>query len=133
GNNGVDLMGNPVGYSAATLEVGAIEVPVLLRAAPGIGGGVHPSFVIGPSFSFETSERLRTTGAFGGTRDTDTLKNTDVGLATGVGLDFPSAKGFWRFDVRSNFGLTNIEEPAVGDGGIHNWNVVTMIGYGWKP
>jgi len=133
-SSGVDAQGNPIGYfGTATLQVSAIEIPVLLRVTPQIGGSVRPSFAVGPAFSFEMSEQVRVGEPRSQTIDTNQLKNTDVGLTTGIALDFPRKSGFWRFDVRSNFGLTNIEEPAVGDNGIHNWNVVTMVGYGWRP
>jgi hypothetical protein len=128
---GVDFYGNPVSNGGtSTLGVNVIEIPLLLRASADLGGNLRPSVVVGPAFSFELSGHLK---AAGDTFGTSILKNSDIGLTTGIGLDLPRPSGFWRLDVRSNFGLTNVEEPAVGDSGIHNWNVVAMLGYGWKP
>ena len=133
-NSELFVPGSPFGGGGtATLQVSAIEIPLLLRASADLGGNLRPSIVVGPAFSFELSEQLRVTGPRSGTTDSNSLKNSDIGLTTGIGLDLPRPSGFWRLDVRSNFGLTNVEEPTVGDNGIHNWNVVAMLGYGWKP
>jgi hypothetical protein len=127
-----DAIGNLIDEPSSTLEVTTLEIPVLMRFTPKLDTRFRPSLILGPAVGFELSEKVRIPASPPGTFDSNLLKSTDFGLAVGFGLELPNRMGSWLFDVRSTFGLTNVEQPSYGSSGIHNWNVVAMLGYGWR-
>lgn len=95
--------------SSATLNMGYIEVPVLLVMAPRVQGSVRPAILAGGAVAF----KLNCTVSGGGTSDScsnqglDT-RSTDYGVVFGGQLGFGMGTGELQVDIRYNLGLGGV-------------------------
>jgi hypothetical protein len=124
----VDQQGNPIGSFELLHTVSYLEVPVLVRAALPTGN-LRTGLLLGPSFAFELSERLKATGSVGGSDEIDELKSTDIGLAMGIEFGYPLGPGHVTVEPRYTIGFSNIEQPTVGDNGVRNTAFTVMAGF----
>jgi len=111
-----------------TLGLDYIEVPVLLKFFLPVAKSFRLHLFAGPSLAFKIRARVKAT--FGGETETETLdsvKNTDLGLAAGLGLERPLGRGRVTLDVRYTAG-TNSLSKGTGDD-IKNGAIGIFAGY----
>jgi hypothetical protein len=115
--------------SSGTLNMGYIEVPVLLVIAPRVQGSVRPAILAGGAIAFKLSCGV----SGGGTSDNcsnqglDT-KSTDYGVVFGGQLGFGLGTGELQVDVRYNLGLGGVfdSSPSVA---INNRGLMLTAAY----
>ena len=122
-----DASGTVVGTSEALIAIDYVEIPALLRWSPPTAGLVHPSFVLGPAFSFRTRSRFKVTGHTNLTVDIDQIKNTDVGFAFGGGLSLGPGRGRINVEARYTAGLTDVTDRTYADKST-NRDLLLMVG-----
>ena len=92
-----------------TVELGYIEVPVLLRINIGqaSASGFRVYGVVGPAFDFKVSDNRDDFGF-----DDNAFESFDVGILAGGGVEVARL----AFEVRGNWGLRNIVAKDITDG-----------------
>lgn len=92
-----------------TVELGYIEVPVLLRINIGqaSASGFRVYGVVGPAFDFKISDNRDDFGF-----DDNAFESFDVGILAGGGVEVARL----AFEVRGNWGLRNIVAKDITDG-----------------
>ena len=120
--------GTVLGTSETLVVLEYVEIPMLLRWSPPTPGIVHPSFVLGPAFSFRVRSRLKITGYGEGSASIDDqTKSTDVGLAFGGGAGIGHGRRKILVDARYTVGLTNVADRTFADSS-KNGNFLLMMG-----
>jgi hypothetical protein len=116
---------------AEHIDLGYIEVPVLLRFSPNVSGrSVVPFGMAGPSVAFKVDCK-----AFEGDISADCsdvlagdpdFNSVDFGLTAGLGSDFILKRGqTFSIDARYTYGLTKVWDPAEW----HHSVFSVMVGY----
>ncbi|HEX8690826.1 MAG TPA: porin family protein [Longimicrobium sp.] len=119
-----------------TVKLDYVDVPVLLRLnVPVTGSSLRPSVFAGPVFSLRAS--CGAEAEFnGGSVEVDcdeldeegiAVKDTDVGLAFGAGLDFPAGRATVTLDGRYTLGLSSIDDSDL-DADVKNRAFAVMLG-----
>lgn len=99
-----------------------LEIPVLVKLRITTRGNVKPNIFAGPSLAIKLSGKTKT--EYAGESEEDDLediKDTDIGLIIGAGVDF----GKLTVDLRYNLGLTKLSE----EDDVKNKAISLMIGY----
>jgi hypothetical protein len=93
-----------------TLSLDYFELPVLAKYAFSADRKFRPALFAGPSFAYCSSSTLKISSwIFSGDIDFSSLTHTtDFGLILGGGFDYVLEGGTLVFDVRLNYGLTNV-------------------------
>ena len=100
------------------LELGYLEIPLLLRFNPSVTGTISPHFMIGPALSFRVSCNAAV-GAEGFEISVDCddeelgdeIKTLDLGAMAGAGIDIATSGSLSvSLDVLYNLGLSSIAE-----------------------
>lgn len=103
----VDSYGDP-----ATLSITYLELPLLVRVAPGASGRYRPYGFAGPFFGLRMSASL---DAYGDSGDfTESTRGSEFGVALGGGVD----AGRWLVEGRFTQGFTSFatdEATAPGE------------------
>ena len=111
-----------------TLSLDYIEVPVLIKFFLPVAGSFRLHLFAGPSLAFKVRARVKAT--FGGETEVETLdnvKNTDLGLAAGVGLEHPLGRGRITLDLRYTAGTGSLSKGTGDD--IKNEALGLFAGY----
>jgi hypothetical protein len=111
-----------------TLGLDYIEVPVLIKFFLPVAGPFRLHLFAGPSLAFKLRARVEAT--FGGETEVETLdnvKNTDLGLAAGVGLEHPLGRGRLTLDLRYTAGMGSLSKGTGDD--IKNGALGLFAGY----
>jgi hypothetical protein len=111
-----------------TLGLDYIEVPILIKFFLPLAGSFRFHLFAGPSLAFKLRARVKAT--FGGETEVETLdnvKNTDFGLAAGVGLEHPLGRGRLTLDVRYTAGMSSLSKGTGDD--IKNGALGLFSGY----
>lgn len=124
-----DEVGNPTGTFEVLHVVDYLEVPILLRLTPPVGGAIRPVLSLGPSVAFDAAERIKTVGDFRFSQEVDYLRNTDFGVALGLGFELVGGGGIWSLDGRYTHGLRNLERVEEASSVYKNWNMLVSIGF----
>jgi hypothetical protein len=127
-SQGTDPAGNPTGEFESLHVVDALEVPVFLRWRLPLDWRVRPVLLGGPFVSFETAERLKTTGSQNTSQSVDVLNNTDYGLGFGAGLEMRAGPGSWILEGRYDLGLANLGDFQ-GSDHVHSGAFAITTGY----
>ena len=98
------------------LELGYLEMPLLLRFSPSAAGTISPHFMAGPALALRVScnaaasaEGLEISADCDD--EFDDLKSMDLGAMAGAGLDIATSGSLSvSVDVLYNFGLSSISE-----------------------
>jgi hypothetical protein len=99
-----------------------LEIPVLLKVRIPTRGTVRPSIFAGPYLAIKLSGKSKIEYAGESEEeDLEDLKDTDIGLVLGAGIDF----GKLTVDLRYNLGITKIPE----EDDVKNKVISLMIGY----
>ena len=108
----------------ATIELDYVDIPVLARYTS--GGPASVQVFGGPSFGLRT--RARSKAEFGGTTQTQDIKNdvksSDIGLVVGAGLE----SGRFTVDGRYQWGLTNINKDEFDTTKVKNRTFSVLAG-----
>jgi opacity protein-like surface antigen len=98
------------------LKLDYIEVPLLLRAFPTMTGRFLPHLLAGPTVAYNSNCDAEITEAgVATTVDCDDLlplKDWDLGVALGGGVDMAVGKAFLVLDLRYTLGLTSIDDDS---------------------
>jgi hypothetical protein len=111
-----------------TLSLDYIEVPVLMKFFLPVAGSFRFHLFAGPSLAFKLRARVKAT--FGGETEVETLdnvRNMDLGLAAGVGLEHPLGRGKLSLDVRYTAGMSSLTKGTGDD--IKNGVLGLFAGY----
>jgi hypothetical protein len=88
-----------------------LEIPVLAKLQIPTQGGVKPSIFAGPALGIKLSGKIKAEYAGESEEeDIEDMKNTDLGLVIGGGIDFGLGKGMLIVDLRYTLGLSSISE-----------------------
>ncbi len=114
------------------LNVDYLEIPLLLSFSfAKEGSSFVPSVFAGPYVGVNTSAKIKAT--LDGQSETvdfkDSVKDTDIGLAFGVGLGMKIGSGKIVLDVRYDLGLTNVAEGIEEGQSVKNRTWLFMLGY----
>jgi hypothetical protein len=107
-SEGTDAIGNPTGTFETLLVQQFLEIPVLLRWGMPTNGSLHPVIEVGPFYSFELSERLKSTGSTTGSTDSSILKDSYYGLVIGAALNVDVGAAQWVIDGRYEPGFAGL-------------------------
>ena len=98
------------------LGLGYLELPLLLRFQPSVGGTISPHFMVGPALALRVSCNAAATGAgleisVDCDDDFDDLKSMDFGAMAGAGMDIATSGSLSvSVDVLYSLGLSSISE-----------------------
>ena len=98
------------------LGLGYLELPLLLRFQPSVGGTISPHFMVGPALALRVSCNAAATGAgleisIDCDDDFDDLKSMDFGAMAGAGMDIATSGSLSvSVDVLYSLGLSSISE-----------------------
>jgi len=114
------------------LEADYVEIPVLLNfSLAKAGSSFVPSILAGPYFAWNARAKIKS--SYGGESYSedfkDSIKDTDFGLAFGVGLGLKVGSGKIVLDVRYDLGLTNAAEGMAEGESVKNKAWLFMLGY----
>jgi hypothetical protein len=104
-----------------TLKIDYLQVPLLARIKPSAS---PVGLVVGPSFGYRVRAKLSTEGFDDDEDFADQVKRMDVGLVTGVAIDFAHIV----LDARYIWGLTNINEDS-SEGTVKNRVAQVTLGF----
>ena len=102
------------GYTAST-HVSYLDVPVLAKVGFLHGAPVQPALFVGPSLALNVSAKSKLEGE-GNTLDMDIkdeVRNFDLGLVLGGGVDFSVGTHTCGVELRYSKGLTNAASDAL--------------------
>jgi hypothetical protein len=93
-----------------------------------VQGKVMPNLFLGPYFGFTITDPRGELEVDGTTMEDDLegVKDTDVGVVFGGGLDFVLGQGKIVFDVRYDLGLTSLDEEGAD---VKNNVISFLLGY----
>jgi len=96
--------------TAEGLQLGYIEVPIMLRLQPKTEGTVHPHLYAGPYLGFKIDCKVK--GTSGSCDDIPgvSTKTVDVGGTMGAGLDFDLGPLVLSGGARYSFGVSNVAD-----------------------
>ena len=125
-----DVTGQAIGIIHGASNFDYLTIPLLLRAS--FGKKWRFFLNAGPYISFLLKETTHT-DAFNDFPESDSdntnhYKNTETGLSVGIGLSY-ALKKRWdlSFEVRDNYGLENISELEVYNGGTIKTNALNFL------
>lgn len=128
----VAIPGEPAVDAELSLELGYLEVPVLLRADLGQGGGrVRPFLLAGPVLAYQLSCDIGVDfDGLGGSDDCDAegdaeINKLDVGATVGGGLAFTLGAREATAGLRYTHGFRSLSKEQ---GGITNQNISLLFG-----
>ncbi len=113
-------------------EADYVEIPVMLNFSfAKEGSSFVPSILAGPYFGWNARAKVKMTeGGESYSEDfKDSVKDTDFGLAFGVGLGMKVGSGKIVLDVRYDLGLTNVAEGMAEGESVKNKTWLFMLGY----
>lgn len=113
-----------------TVSLDYVEIPVLAVLTIPTQSILTPKVFAGPAFGFLISaeDKREVNGVEVRREDIkDGLKDYEVGIVFGGGLDVKVGPGAITTDLRYNFGVTNIAD--VGDSSVKNGVFSFMVGY----
>jgi hypothetical protein len=123
------------GQSAAMdmkLKFNFLEVPVLLRFAPGAEGSMRPWLMAGPVLGLKLSSKVSVSADGVGESSEDLsygVKSSYLGAVAGAGFEIPTArKQYMTFQIRYTRGFTNLVENEAYDLKVSDLSV--MFGFG---
>ena len=120
----------PQGYLLeGTVKYDYVEIPVLFKFVLPVKGGVKPNLFVGPYFAVNVNAKEKRV-ANGNSLEADVdryVKDTDLGVVLGGGVDFGLKKGKIVFDCRYTLGLITTSEEEIYDQ--KNKVVSFMLGY----
>jgi len=90
-----------------------MEIPVLFQYYMPSGFIIKPQIFIGPEIAFLLNskiEYIENDKSIGEYDDTDKWKSAEYGLVVGIGADYELSVGKILFDIRYNYGLSNINK-----------------------
>ena len=109
----------------ARIRSRGVEVPLLLVIQGRESERVRPMIYAGPQFSFISKVTQTVSGIE--IDMSDRIKNTDVGVTAGGGLEIANARGAFVIDVRANIGLRDLNEDA--EPSIKSRAFLILVGY----
>jgi hypothetical protein len=111
-----------------TYKFNYLEIPVLVKMIIPVQGKVMPNLFLGPYFGFTITDPRGELEVDGTTMEDDLegVKDTDVGVVFGGGLDFVLGQGKIVFDVRYDLGLTSLDEEGAD---VKNNVISFLLGY----
>lgn len=115
-----------------TVSLDYIEIPVLAVLTIPTQSRWTPKFFVGPAFGFLISaeDKREVDGEEVGTEDIkDGLKDYDIGVVFGGGLDVKVGPGAITTDIRYNWGVTNIVDDEDDSDSVKNGVFSFMVGY----
>lgn len=120
------------GEMTGKLNVDYLEIPLLLNISfAKEGSSFVPSVFAGPYVGLNTRAKIKS--SYGGESYSedfkDSVKDTDFGLAFGVGLGMKVGSGKIVLDVRYDLGLTNVADGMDEGGSVKNRAWLFMLGY----
>jgi hypothetical protein len=120
----------PQGYLVeGTVIYDYLEIPVLFKYMLPVKSGVKPNLFVGPYFAVNVNAKEKRV-ANGNSLEADVdryVKDTDLGVVLGGGVDFGFKKGKIVFDCRYTLGLITTSEEDIYDQ--KNKIVSFMLGY----
>jgi len=115
-----------------TISLDYVEIPVLAVLTIPTQSRLTPKVFVGPAFGFLLSaeDKREVDGEERGSEDIkDALKDYDIGVVLGAGLDVKVGPGAITADVRYNFGVTNIVDDEDDNDTVRNGVFSFMVGY----
>ena len=114
------------------LKLDYIEVPLLLRAHPALTGRFLPHVLAGPTIAYNSNcDAERTVAGIETVIDCDDLlsiKDMDLGVAFGGGVDMAVGKAFLLLDLRYTLGLSKVDDDS-NPGDVKNRAFSIMAGF----
>ena len=108
-----------------------IEIPVLAKVMIPVEGSIHPNIFLGPSIGYNFSSKIKIEMlGVSGEGDIEKVKELELGVVIGGGLDFDVGIGQLVFDGRYVLGLTTTDDSEAQED-FKNKAITFMIGYGF--
>jgi hypothetical protein len=119
---GASASGQEDGGSYETeLDLGIIEIPLLLKINIPTDGRVTPHLLVGPAIGFKTGCEISWSFRFQGESESDTedcddeTKSIDFGGMFGAGVGITAGPGEVVLGARYNLGLITVDDPPAGE------------------
>ncbi|MBI1796708.1 MAG: PorT family protein [Candidatus Eisenbacteria bacterium] len=127
-----DAYGASTGTAHDVLAVDYIELPVLARIALPHARQAAPYLIVGPALGMRGAQRQKVSGDVHLSQAIRFVKDTDVGVAFGIGTEVGSGPRRFEAEARYTLGLTQATEPSYSTNA-RNGALLLLLGVAIHP